>query len=143
MLKPAWTLLYDSDCGFCKWIVSGLLVLDRERALVPSAIQSPEGAELLGDLDPAARLASVHLIAPDGERLSAGAVAAPLLRLLPGGSVPARAVARAPRLTGRAYQWVADHRTQISKAVPAAMKRRASARVQRAEAERAAPSRRR
>src|SRR3954466_8832859 len=84
-----WTLLYDSDCGFCKWIVSGILAWDRHGRLAPRAIQSPEGGALLSDLDPEERLASVHLVAPGGERLSGGEVAAPLLRLLPGGAGPA------------------------------------------------------
>lgn len=92
---------------------------------------------MLSDLDPEERLVSLRLVSPDGERLSAGSAGAPLLRLLPGGSVPAFALARLPRLTGRAYEWVANHRSQLSRAVPAAMKRRASARVKRAEAERA------
>lgn len=91
---------------------------------------------LLGDLGPEERLASVHLISPDGERLAAGAALAPLLRLLPGGTIPALGIARLPRLSGRAYGWVAKHRSQLSRAVPTTVKRRASARVSRAEVER-------
>ena len=109
--------------------MSGLLAWDRHDRLVPCAIQSAPAQALLSDLSPAERLASVHLISPDGERLSAGSVPAPLLRLLPGGTIPALAIARAPRLTSRAYDWVANHRTQLSSAVPATMKRRASARL--------------
>jgi predicted DCC family thiol-disulfide oxidoreductase YuxK len=112
-----WTLLYDADCGFCKWIVSGLLAWDRRSRLVPRALQSAEAEALLGDLTPEERLASVHLVSPEGERFSAGAAAAPLLRLLPGGAIPALAAARLPRLTSRTYDWVADHRTQLSRVV--------------------------
>ena len=111
--------------------MSGVLAWDRHDRVVPLAIQDARGQALLSDLSPEERLASVHLVSPDGERLSAGAVAAPLLRLLPGGSIPASGIARLPRLTSRVYDWVANHRTQLSKAVPAAMKRRASARVDR------------
>jgi predicted DCC family thiol-disulfide oxidoreductase YuxK len=128
-----WTLLYDSDCGFCKWIVSGVLAWDRHNRLAPRALQSAQAEALLSDLSPDERLASVHLISPDGERLSAGSVLAPLLRLLPTGTIPAFGIARLPRLTGRAYDWVANHRSQLSRAVPATMKRRASLRVSRAE----------
>lgn len=138
--QERWTLLYDGDCGFCKWTMSGVLSWDRHDRLAPRAIQSPEAQALLSDLSPEERLASVHLISPHGERLSAGAVPAPLLRLLPGGAIPALAIARLPRLTSRAYEWVAEHRSQISRAVPAGMKRRASARVKRAEVERAEAS---
>jgi predicted DCC family thiol-disulfide oxidoreductase YuxK len=126
-----WTLFYDADCGFCKWIVSGVLAWDRHNRLVPLALQSAEAQALLSDLSPEERLASVHLVSPDGQRLSAGSVPAPLLRLLPGGTVPALAIARLPRLTSRAYDWVANHRSQLSRAVPAGMKRRASARLDR------------
>jgi predicted DCC family thiol-disulfide oxidoreductase YuxK len=132
-----WTLLYDADCGFCKWIVSGVLAWDRRKRLLPRAIQSAQGQALLSDLGPEQRLASAHLISPDGERLSAGAALAPVLRLLPGGSIPALAMARLPRLASRAYDWVADHRSQISRAVPTTLKRRAGARVKRVEVERA------
>jgi predicted DCC family thiol-disulfide oxidoreductase YuxK len=116
--------------------VSGVLVWDRHKRLLPRAIQSAEAEALLSDLSPEERLASVHLISPDGERLSAGAVPAPLLRLLPGGAIPALGIARLPRLTSRTYDWVAKHRSQLSRAVPNAVKRRASARVSRAEIER-------
>jgi predicted DCC family thiol-disulfide oxidoreductase YuxK len=128
-----WTLLYDADCGFCKWIVAGVLAWDRHNRLVPRAIQSAQAQALLSDLSPDERLASVHLISPDRERLSAGSVLAPLLRLLPGGTIPALGMARLPRLTSRAYDWVANHRSQLSRAVPTTMKRRANARVRRAE----------
>lgn len=131
--QERWTLLYDGDCGFCKWTLSGVLAWDRQGRIVPLAIQSTHAQALLRDLSPEERLASVHLISPDSERLSAGAVPAPLLRLLPGGSIPALLIARLPRLTSRAYAWVAAHRSQLSRAVPATMKRRASARVNRVE----------
>jgi predicted DCC family thiol-disulfide oxidoreductase YuxK len=129
-----WTLLYDADCGFCKWTVSALLVWDRHERLAPCAIQSVHAQSLLSDLSPEQRLASVHLILPDGERLSAGSVAAPLLRLLPAGTILALVIARMPAPTNRAYEWVARNRTQLSRAVPSAVKRRASERVALAEA---------
>ncbi len=136
-----WTLLYDADCGFCKWALSGVLAWDRRGRLIPVPLQGERARELLADLSAEQRLASVHLIAPDGERLSAGAAVAPLLQLLPGGALPAMAFARAPRLTARAYEWVADYRSQLSKGVPAGLKRRAGAAVERVEAERGAATR--
>lgn len=125
------TLLYDADCGFCKWIVAGVLAWDRRDRLEARAIQSAEGRALLSDLGPEEQLASVHLVAPGGERHSAGAALAPLLRLLPGGSLPARALARLPGGTSRGYDWVAGHRSQLSRGIPPGLKRRANERLDR------------
>jgi predicted DCC family thiol-disulfide oxidoreductase YuxK len=132
-VNGGWVVLYDGDCGLCKWLLAGVLRWDREGRLRPVALQSREAAELLADLRPAERMESWHLISPAGERRSAGAAGAPLLRLLPGGTLPAAAVARFPRLTERAYRWVAEHRTGLSKLVPARSKRRAAERVGRRE----------
>jgi predicted DCC family thiol-disulfide oxidoreductase YuxK len=134
--QEPWTLFYDADCGFCKWALSGVLAWDRRERLMPVALQSDRARAALSDLTPEQRMASVHLLAPDGTRHAAGAAMAPLFRLLPGGALLALGFARAPRLTSRAYEWVARHRSQLSKAVPGAVKRRAGARVRRVEAER-------
>lgn len=127
---PPWTVLYDADCGFCRWSLALLLSTDRRRALRPLALGTPEADELLSDLTPEQREASWHLVAPGGRRESAGAAAPSLLRLLPGGRVPAAALAAAPKLTNRAYHWVAAHRSQLSRALPSGAKRRASARIE-------------
>ncbi len=58
---------------------------------------------------------AVGLISPRGERFSGGAALAPLLRQLPGGAIPARALARFPTLTERGYAWVAAHRSAFSR----------------------------
>jgi predicted DCC family thiol-disulfide oxidoreductase YuxK len=107
-------LLYDSDCGFCKWSLDKILLWDRYGRLRPVAIQSAEGQRLLAELDPAARLDSWHLAGPGGELASAGAGAAPLARLLPGGRPLAFAFERLPRATDRAYRWVASHRDRLA-----------------------------
>lgn len=126
-------VLYDGDCGFCKWMLAGLLRLDRSARLRPIALQRPEAGALLADLDPGERMESWHLVAADGARLSGGAALPPLLRLLPGGRVPAAVFARFPRLTAGAYRWVADHRTRLSRLVPSGAKRRAAERVRERE----------
>src|SRR5258708_6038411 len=94
----SWTLLYDAECGFCKWSLSLVLMLDRRRRLRPLALQSAEADQLLADLIAPQRDASWHLVSPDGRRWSAGAAAPPLLRLLPGGRLPAHVLGGAPRL---------------------------------------------
>jgi predicted DCC family thiol-disulfide oxidoreductase YuxK len=129
-----WVVLYDSDCGFCRWSLAKLLALDRRTRLRPVALGTPEADALLGDIDPAARAASWHLVSPDARRWSAGAAAPPLLRLLPGGSAPASMLERAPRLTERAYRWVADHRSWFSKLIPESAKARADERIDQAAA---------
>ncbi len=119
-------VLYDADCGFCTWLLAGLLRWDRAGRLRPLALQRPEADELLADLAPAERTASWHLVSPTGARHSGGDALAPLLRLLPGGRVPAAMFARFPRLTDRGYRWVAEHRSRISRWVPARAKRHAN-----------------
>jgi predicted DCC family thiol-disulfide oxidoreductase YuxK len=130
---PRWTVLYDRDCGLCKWLLAGLLRWDGGTRLRPLALQRPEVADLLADLSPTERMTSWHLVSPVGERWSGGAAVSQLLSLLPRGRGPAAAFARFPGLTDRAYSWIAEHRTGLSKAVPSAAKRRADECVRRRE----------
>jgi predicted DCC family thiol-disulfide oxidoreductase YuxK len=107
-------VLYDRDCGFCKWALDKVLGWDRRHRLRPVAIQSDEGQRLLAPLSPEQRLESWHLIA-DGELRSGGAAAPALFEALPGGR-PLAAVLRAfPRATERAYGWVAGHRSLLAR----------------------------
>jgi predicted DCC family thiol-disulfide oxidoreductase YuxK len=123
---PHWTILYDADCGFCRTVLAAILSADRAHRLRPLALGTPEADRLLHDLTIEQRDASWHLVSPDGHRESAGAAAPPLLRLLPGGALPAAALAKAPAPTQRAYQWVADHRSTFSHALPRSVKDRAT-----------------
>jgi predicted DCC family thiol-disulfide oxidoreductase YuxK len=124
-----WVVLYDPDCGFCRWSLAQLLALDRRGALRPVALGSEEADTLLADMPPQERAASWHLVAPDRRRWSAGAAAPPLLRLLPGGGAPAAVLERVPRPTERAYRWVADHRPALSRLITARSKARADVRI--------------
>jgi predicted DCC family thiol-disulfide oxidoreductase YuxK len=104
-----YAVLYDRDCGFCRWSLDKILAWDRRHRLRPVAIQSEEGDRLLATVPSERRLDSWHLVA-DGKVLSAGAAAPPLFAVLPGGR-PNAAVLRAfPRATERVYRWVAEHR---------------------------------
>jgi predicted DCC family thiol-disulfide oxidoreductase YuxK len=125
------TVLYDRDCGFCRWAVAKLLAWDRRGRLRAVAIQSPEGQALLADLAPEERLASAHAIDAAGQRYDGGAAAAPVVRLLPGGRPLAAALAAFPDATDRAYRWVARHRTPLGRLVPERAKRRAAATLER------------
>jgi predicted DCC family thiol-disulfide oxidoreductase YuxK len=112
-------LLYDADCGFCRWSLERVLALDRRHRLRPVALQDPEADALLGRMDPERKMASWHLVTPDGSVHSAGAAVGPLLRLLPRGGVLAPLAERFPGPTERAYQWVADHRSTLGRLVRA------------------------
>lgn len=111
-------VLYDDDCGFCKRLLSKFLAWDRRGVLRPVALQDPEADRLLGEMDDERKMASWHLVTPDGEVRSGGAAVAPLLRLLPGGGAPAWLVDRIPTLTDRSYRWVAANRATLSRGIP-------------------------
>jgi predicted DCC family thiol-disulfide oxidoreductase YuxK len=107
-------VLYDRDCGFCKWALDKILAWDRRSRLRPVAIQSDEGQRLLGEIPPERRLESWHLVT-DGEVRSAGAAAPRLLEALAGGRPLAALLRTFPRSTERAYGWVAGHRDLLAR----------------------------
>jgi predicted DCC family thiol-disulfide oxidoreductase YuxK len=108
-------VLYDADCGFCRWSLDRLLRWDRAGRLRAVPIQSGEGARVLADLRPEDRLDSWHLLAPDGRRHSGGAATAPLARLLPAGAPVAFLAQTFPRTTDRLYRWIARHRDELGR----------------------------
>jgi predicted DCC family thiol-disulfide oxidoreductase YuxK len=114
---PAATVLYDRDCGFCRWSLDKVLAWDRRGRLRPVEIQSEEGQALLAPVPEQARLESWHLVPAGGEPLSAGAAAAPLAELLPGGRPLAALFRRFPGATERAYRWVSSHREPLARAL--------------------------
>ena len=124
-------MLYDDDCGFCKRLLSKFLAWDRDRRLRPVALQDPEAEGLLAGMDPATRMASWHLVTADGRVRSGGEAVAPLLRMLPGGAVPARLAEAIPGTVSRSYSWVASNRSAISRRLPARewARRRAERRI--------------
>ena len=85
MSGPEATVLYDEDCGFCKWSLDKILAWDRSHRLRPVPIQSEEGQRLLAEVPEEQRLDSWHLVDTSGDVRSAGAAAPPLFDLLPGG----------------------------------------------------------
>jgi predicted DCC family thiol-disulfide oxidoreductase YuxK len=109
------TVLYDEDCGFCRWSADALRRWDRDGRMRFVPIQGETGARLLADVDPDERLGSWHVVTPDGRRRSAGAALAPALDRLPGGAPLARLANLAPPLTEAAYRFVARRRTAIGR----------------------------
>ena len=121
-------VIYDADCGFCRWTLAVLLSADcPPAALRPLPSGTDEADRLLADLTVAERNASWHLVVdrgtPRAERFSAGAALGPALALLPRGRRPAALLARMPRLTERGYRWVADHRGLLGRFVPGRARR--------------------
>jgi predicted DCC family thiol-disulfide oxidoreductase YuxK len=103
-------ILFESRCRFCRSCVERILRWDRHGRLRPVALGDPEADRLLRGMDEARKLDSWHLVAADGRVHSAGAAFPPLLRLLPGGRLPAALTAAFPGLTERAYRAVARAR---------------------------------
>jgi len=115
MSQAEGTVLYDEDCGFCKWSLDKILAWDRSHRLRPMPIQSEEGQRLLADVPVEKRLDSWHLVDRSGNVRSAGAGFETLFDILPGGA-PLAAGARAfPQATERAYRAVAGNRTRLAK----------------------------
>jgi predicted DCC family thiol-disulfide oxidoreductase YuxK len=112
-MRATHLILYDAECRFCRWTLGWILRWDRLHELEPVALQDPRAAELLPEMAPEQRLSSWHLVAPDGGVHSAGAAAAPLLRLLPEGGAPAALLAAMPGAVERTYAWTARNRGRL------------------------------
>jgi predicted DCC family thiol-disulfide oxidoreductase YuxK len=108
-------LLFDADCGFCRWSARHVLAWDRRGRVRATTIQSDEGEHLLAALPFERRLDSWHLVTPAGRVLSAGAAAPELAILLPGGRPLAYLFGTFPRATESAYRWVASHRGLLAR----------------------------
>lgn len=108
-------LLYDEGCGFCRWALGKILERDRASVIRPVALQDPQADTLLDGMDPARKMASWHLVTPDGHAYSGGDAVAPLARLLPAGAPVAWIARLAPRLTRRCYAVVARNRHRLGR----------------------------
>jgi predicted DCC family thiol-disulfide oxidoreductase YuxK len=122
-------VLFDADCGFCRWAMAWALRLDRRALLVAVPIQSELGGELLADLSASERLSAAHVVEGDGRRRSAGAAAATVLAALAPTRL-ARLARRSPRTTELLYAAVAGQRAPLGRLVSAGARRRADRLVQ-------------
>jgi predicted DCC family thiol-disulfide oxidoreductase YuxK len=113
-VKTTAVLLYDADCGFCRWAIDRLLAWDRAKRLRVVPLQDAEADRLLPGIDADTRMGSWHLVM-DGQVYSGGAVVPPLLRLLPAGRPLAVVPAAFPGLTERTYRWVSRHRDRFGR----------------------------
>ena len=116
-------ILYDPDCSFCRVCVAVVLRWDHRDRLRPVALGTEEADALLRGMPEDERMASWHLVLPERSVHSAGAAFPELFRRLPGGRPLAALTARFPRASERGYRLVADHRSLLGRALPAAARR--------------------
>ena len=93
------------------------------------ALQDPEADLFLSGMPAEQRMASWHVVADDGRVHSGGDAFAPLLRLVPGGDLPARALDAVPALADVGYRAVAGRRSLFGRLIPARSKARAQERI--------------
>jgi len=118
-------VLYDAECGFCRWAMAWAVRRDHRHVLVIVPIQSPLGSELLVDVVPGERLRSAHVVREDGRRRSGGAAAAEVLSALPATRALGRLACRMPRTAALLYGAVAARRKSFGRFVGQEARRRA------------------
>jgi predicted DCC family thiol-disulfide oxidoreductase YuxK len=102
------TLIFDSDCGFCRGWVRRVVSWDRSQRLRYLPLQDPTAPELSGR-KPEELGVAVHLVRPDGTVFAGAAAVREAFAYLPGGLIP-RAVMTLPGVmpvAARAYAWIA------------------------------------
>ena len=114
-MKPV--VLYDADCGFCRWSLERVKRWDRFGSLDYLPIQSAEGDRLLAEVPIGLRLDSWHLVESDGTVFSAGSAFPPLLRRLPRGRRLARLSELMPGVSGAGYRPIAGNRSRLGRLV--------------------------
>jgi predicted DCC family thiol-disulfide oxidoreductase YuxK len=119
------TVLYDDRCAVCTSVARRL---ESREGVSLAPIRSARGTELLRDLPPLERDASLHVVDAAGVRRS-GADAFPgLARRFRGGRPAAWLLERFPDAGTRAYALVARKRMLLSRPLAAAQKRPVSRR---------------
>jgi len=111
-------VLYDPDCGFCRVSMAALLCWDRRGRLRPVPLGGAEADELLMGMPHDERMASWHLVAPDGAVRSGGDALPGVFDVVPGGAPLARLFERFPDASRGGYRWVAEHRSLFGRALP-------------------------
>jgi predicted DCC family thiol-disulfide oxidoreductase YuxK len=109
------TVLYDEDCGFCRWSADKLRRWDKRGRLTFAPIQSARGADLLHAVPVAERLDSMHAVTTDGRVWSGGQAFRVILAELAGGSALAPIAATFPGATEWIYRLVARHRQRLGR----------------------------
>lgn len=127
------TVLYDRDCGFCRWTLAQILAFDRAKRLRPVAIQSDEGQRLLERVPVEERLESWHLVERDGTVKSAEAGFPGLFARLPAGAPIARLTGLLQAPSGAAYRLLVANRTRLGRRIGSERRDRATEALDRHE----------
>ena len=98
--------------------MAALLSWDRRGRLRPVPLGGPEADELLAGMPHDERMASWHLVDPDGAVHSGGDALPGVFDLVPGGAPFARLFERFPDASRRGYRWVAENRSLFGRALP-------------------------
>ena len=114
-MHPRATVVYDDDCGFCRWSAERLRTWDRRRALRFVTLRAAEAGGLLTAVPIDRRPLSWHLVTDDGRVWSAGAAVPQVLGPLPGGGGLAALAASMPDITEAAYAAVARRRSTLGR----------------------------
>ena len=108
-------VVYDRDCGFCRWSADRIRAWDHRGRLRFVPLQAREADTLLHDVPPERRSTSWHLVETDRRVWSAGAALPRLLRTLPGGTPVAVLAEAMPGLTDLAYARIARRRGALGR----------------------------
>lgn len=122
-------ILYDADCGVCRWLLAKILTWDRAANLRPVALQSDEARQLLAGVPEDRWMSSWHLVDREGVVHSAGDAFEVLLPELPGGRALVPAVRAGRRPLNAGYDWFAANRSHFGRRLPSSWKRRAKAKI--------------
>lgn len=123
-------VLYDADCGFCRWVVAQVLRWDRRDRLATRPIQDRLSEQLLQPVPSTERLDSWHLVGNDGCLYSGASAFVPLFEVLPGGRPLAQIARRFPSLAESGYGFIARNRSVLGKALPRRAKALADRQIQ-------------
>lgn len=109
-------VLYDGDCGFCRWSVSVALRFDRHARLRPMPLQTPGVLDAHGIAQQDAEKA-LHVVTPEGQVVRAGWALWAIVRELPWWRA-VRVLWYIPRFAALAdwgYYRVADNRDRLGR----------------------------
>jgi len=113
-------LLYDGGCRLCWRAVRVLRIWDRAGRIVEIPYQSALVARVLPDVSRGELEQAMLLVGPRGRRYRGVEGLARILSLLPGG-LPFRLLLAVPgvmALARKVYGWIAEHRHDLSCALP-------------------------
>jgi len=106
-------VLYDDDCGSCRWSADRLRAWDRRGRLAFASIQASD--EALRAVPAAERLDAMHVVDASGRIWTGGAAVTRLLAEVPGGGLLAAVGRNWPDLAERVYRAAARRRATFSR----------------------------